>query len=158
MLAGWTTPKTSDAKGNPYEPEPGCRRTELRKTVSLAGWPTPTVTDSVRAPGEGFTTPNITLNHAAVFAGWPTPRANDGVGGPQIPANRQGGMALKTSVLLTVPARLTDSGDLLTGSDAEMESGGQLCPAHSRWLMALPQEWDDCAPTETLSMLKRRKQ
>lgn len=31
--------------------------------------------------------------------GWPTTRANDGVGGPQVPKNRQGGEALKTTVL-----------------------------------------------------------
>jgi hypothetical protein len=54
------------------------------------------------------------------------------------------------------PARLTASGDLLTGSFAQMESGGQLNPAHSRWLMGLPPEWDACAPMATPSTRKSR--
>jgi hypothetical protein len=41
-LASWSTPKTADMKGDPYEPQAADRRSELRKEVSLtASGPTP---------------------------------------------------------------------------------------------------------------------
>lgn len=55
------------------------------------------------------------------------------------------------------PMRLCSDRTLLTGSTAGMASGGRLNPAHSRWLMRLPPEWDACAPTETRSTRKRRR-
>ena len=64
---------------------------------------------------------------------------------------------LQDVAALCSPARLTVFGEMLTGFTAEMESGGQLDPDHSRWLMGFPEEWEKSAPTETPSTLKRRQ-
>ncbi len=55
------------------------------------------------------------------------------------------------------PARITHLGALQTGCDAGMTGGGQLNPAHSRWLMGFPPAWDACAPTATPSSRRSRR-
>lgn len=55
------------------------------------------------------------------------------------------------------PARLTTRGQMLTGCSAGMESGGQLNPEHSRWLMGYPAEWGSCGDTAMQSIRGRRK-
>ena len=168
-LAGWATPTANQPGGTP---EAHMQRklnmgrsvatiTDLgmQATAWLSGWPTTTAADSSRFPAQDFApTPNMTLNHSAVLAGWPTTSCNnDRTGNPEsaLQMTRADGskvqQRLQDFAAICGPARLTASGEMLTGCSAGMESGGQLNPAHSRWLMGLPVEWDECAPIKSAS-------
>lgn len=166
-FTGWPTCTATDAtkQGN-VSPRPGAMA--LPETAPLAGWPTPQTSDSTgggqakRAMGE--TRHGSNLNDFAMVAGWCTTTVED--------AGREGSLAqwmkyleegqtsgsrLRNQVHTTAncPARLTASGQMLTGCSAGMESGGQLNPAHSRWLQGLPVAWDECAPIGTPQRAKK---
>jgi hypothetical protein len=99
------------------------------------------------------------LPRQAYLAGWPTATATDAIKQGNV-SHRKGMMGLSETVALLreldLPARLTVCGQMLTGSSAGMESGGQLNPEHSRWLMGLPPEWDLTAPIGAPRQAKKK--
>lgn len=157
-LAGWMTPQAFDATnngaprdlrykgnapseaGNTRNPDsPGSYRGDLKDWAALAGWPTAVANDDNKTP-------------EAHLAMKKRMGERDGTG-----ANRTAITSLQVMAKYTAPARLTASGELLTGSSAGMESGGQLNPEHSRWIMGYRPEWGSSAPTAMPSSRKSRR-
>lgn len=172
---GWPTPNARDSKHAPLRPYRerggGSKGESLGNCVPLlVGWGTPTASAPGGTPEQALARKAglpcgqsvTTLDHQVQLAGWPTPTTGAKDWSPDavdswVAGRRTGhNLDLGGAVKLTMPARRTATGEMLTGSSAGMESGGQLNPAHSRWLMGLPPEWDARAPTVMPSSRKSR--
>lgn len=148
QLTGWCTPDTANVGDGTSWDLQLSNLNARRERVKTQG-----------QKGSGRS-PTLQMQAQSTFypAGWPTPNAMDTVDRQQvrpsrIATNRKSGYLTEDILLLKSnpqPARLTVFGIMLTGYFAGMDVGGQLNPAHPRWLMGLPPVWDDCAVTVML--------
>jgi len=152
-LASWPTPLVQDSKHGSVLPAQESKKT-LDVIATLAAWPTPLLGDahlssSPQAAMRRIAEGKPTVSRIAALASWPTPNTMEG-GQTSRGGKRKGELLMGGIVQLT-------SGLNVTGSPAATEKPGQLNPAHSRWLMGYPAEWDACAPTAMPSSRKSPK-
>lgn len=185
VLLGWPSPQSRDWKSGKTEPETMAKNSRpLSEVVTLLGWNTPRATDgtnggpnqaggSLPAALTGWATPQArdhfpshsetytatkraeghgmkNLNDQVQLSGW----ANDAEKRGDVAEDPQNGLV--SQALL---ARGQDAIGFLLGPNgwAICPAFGQLNPAHSRFLMGLPLEWDIAAEWAFLSLREKKR-
>lgn len=154
QLSGWPTPNAgpqNDTDTKWMERREACKARHgnngfglpLGMMSQLSGWPSPHANSTTGAGASGRDG-GLNIQTAAQLSGWPTPTTRDHKDGQECPNVPTNSLLDREVWKADRPIRITASGQVLTGSDAGTASSGQLNPAHSRWLMGYPPEWDDC--------------
>jgi len=139
------------------------RRASARRISGqdFSSWPTPQASDMTGGGQAKRVDGRANLNDHAMLASWATPRSTEAghsTGNSKRAEDKKS--RLEDQVFLARLGRqalLAGSGQTPNGSTVETKSTEQLNPAHSRWLMGLPSEWDDCAVTAMRSLRRSRK-
>jgi hypothetical protein len=164
-LASWATPAERDhrfANAKPFRERGGGSKGEQlnNQAAHLASWPTPMAgTPAQKGYNEAGNTDSG--RRTVELCAWPTPQAHDVStrGNTEADHHHSPHDTSNAAELCAtdVPARLTASGEPLTGYIAKMEGGGQLCPSMSGWLMGFPPIWDQVAIAAMDNVPRRRK-
>lgn len=167
VCISWPSPTVNDSKGSAYSYANGDHSRpclKLTGSAQLAHWPTALKSNCEHSAHEAHMDGRRSnLMDTALLSSWATPAAHEAGGTPEQflarkeKANASGSSLGVSLTSLSLQAQLVASGRPPNGCSAETEKPGQLNPAHSRWLMGYPPEWDACAVTVTpLSRRSRR--
>ena len=155
-LAGWTTPTALDSERGGEQTE-NMSGSTLQQWAKMAAWPTP-MAQTPAQNGNNEAGNSDSSRKTVEMCQWPIPKGWQTPHGP-----REHDSNVSESTYLGREAQLTAFGDqpigfLLGPNGWEIvPASGQLNPAHSRWLMGLPKEWDDCGVTGMASLRRSRK-
>tara|TARA_Y100000310_G_scaffold211266_1_gene212023 strand:- start:4883 stop:5905 length:1023 start_codon:yes stop_codon:yes gene_type:complete len=167
-MQGWGTPTAKSFEGDPQKAIDrkmklgiGYKATQLGHQVAyFSDWPTPTSRDYKDGASVGTAPVNALLGRTVWLISWGTPTATDGRKAGEV-SPRQGAMGLSETVAYLrqhpQPCRLTASGEIVIGFTAQTVFSGPLNPEQPRWMMGIPIEWVSSAPTETPSVLRKRR-